>query len=316
MSTPAGRNVAASVRARLLNEAKRTRSDYNQVLVRYAIERLLYRLSVSKHRSSFILKGAMLFAVWRGSLHRPTQDVDFLGFGERSDARLSAVFRDLCTQPVEDDGLVFDEASVRAEEIRTVDEYGGMRLTLGCTLGGAKLRVQVDVGFGDAVTPGATDAAYPRLLMDLPEPNLRIYPKETVVAEKLEAIAKLGMLNTRFKDYYDLAFLSRTFDFDGASVVAAITATFERRGTPIPNGLPVGLTKAFATDAAKTGQWAAFQRRLGEGPTRESLADVISALVAFLGPPLKSAADGAVFGESWSPAEKWHAAAARARKPD
>ncbi|MDB5322809.1 MAG: hypothetical protein JWN40_4440, partial [Phycisphaerales bacterium] len=272
-----GRNVAASVRARLLNEAKRARTDYNQLLIRYAIERLLYRLSVSRYREAFVLKGALLFSIWQGSPHRPTQDVDFLGFGERTPARLEAIFRELCMLEVENDGLVFDPASVRAEEIRTFDEYGGLRLTVGCRLGGAKLRVQADVGFGDAMTPGAVDALYPRLLEEFPQPSLRIYSKETVIAEKLEAIAKLGMLNTRFKDYYDLHFLGRTFDFDGAMVVAAISATFERRGTPLPDGLPMGLTRAFATDVLRAGQWAAFQRRLGEAPGRESLENVVAA---------------------------------------
>lgn len=304
MSHP-GRNVAASVRARLMNEAKRSRIDYNQLLVRYAIERLLYRLSVSTHRESFVLKGAMLFGVWRGSAHRPTQDVDFLGFGEPSVGRLTEIFRELCALPVEEDGIVFDAASVSAEEIRTVDEYGGTRLSVGCKMGGAKLRVQVDVAFGDAVTPGATDALYPRLLADLQQPNLRVYPKETVVAEKVEAVVKLGMLNTRLKYYFDLNYLCRTFDFDGPTLVTAIRATFARRGTTIPAELPVGLGKQYSTDGVKQMQWSAFRRRLGEQTSPELLSDVIMALVSFLEAPLRAAGSGDQFAMSWSPQALW-----------
>jgi predicted nucleotidyltransferase component of viral defense system len=299
-----GKNVAASVRARLMNEAKRTRTDYNQLLVRYAIERLLYRLSVSPHRESFVLKGAMLFAVWEGSAHRPTQDVDFLGFGDPSAERLTGVFRDLCGVAAPEDGIVFDPASVRAEEIRTTDDYGGTRLTVGCGMGGAKLRVQVDVGFGDAVTPAATDALYPRLLPDFAQPNLRVYPKETVVAEKLEAIVKLGLLNTRLKDYFDLHYLSRTFEFDGPTLVRAIAATFERRGTPLPAHLPVALTDAFAEDPAKKIQWSAFRRRLGGMPA-EPLAQVIAALAAFLEAPVIAANSKAGLGMRWTAGGPW-----------
>jgi predicted nucleotidyltransferase component of viral defense system len=304
MSAP-GPNVAASVRARLLNRAKAENTDYNQLLVRYAIERLLYRLSASAHRESFVLKGAMLFAVWEGSPHRPTRDVDFLGFGDRSVSRLVEVFQSLCDVNVEEDGLTFDPASVRADDIRTTDDYGGVRVTLTASMGGAVLRLQADVGFGDAVTPAAPEALYPRLLKEFPQPNLRIYPRETVVAEKLEAIAKLGMLNTRVKDYYDLHHLCETFEFEGASLVAAITATFDRRGTPLPEGLPVGLTPAFSQDRAKQTQWAAFRRRTGEQRTPESLADVTAAISSFLEQPLSAARGTGSFLKRWTPPGPW-----------
>jgi len=299
------RNVAASVRARLLNRAKAAGTDYNQLLIRYAIERLLYRLSVSPHSGAFILKGAMLFGVWEGSPHRPTQDVDLLGFGERSEARLVAVFGDLCAMEVEDDGLAFDARSVRAVAIRTNDDYGGIRVTLTGKLGGAVLRVQVDVGFGDAVTPAAVESLYPRLLEEFPQPKLRVYPRETVVAEKLEAIVKLGMLNTRFKDYYDLHYLCRAFDFEGTELARAVAATFGRRGTQIPVELPVGLTSAFADDAVKQTQWRAFRKRLGVRESPEILADLVNGLVTFLGGPLHAAARGEVFDVRWRAPGPW-----------
>ncbi len=298
------RNVAVSVRQRLLNLSKSTAVDYNQLLVRYALERLLYRLAQSPHRDRFVLKGAMLFAVWQGSPHRPTQDLDLLGFGERSPEGLADVFRDLCGLAVADDGLVLDPATVRAEEIRTTDEYGGVRVRLTAALGAAVLRVQVDVGFGDAVTPGPHEAVYPTLLGQ-PAPRLRVYPKETVVAEKLEAIAKLGMLNTRYKDYYDLHYLAGRFPFDGAELAGAIAATFSRRGTTISTTLPMGLTPAFAGDAARQTQWAAFRRRLALSTAPATLGEVVDAAAAFTGPPLLAAASGLPFRSAWLPPGPW-----------
>ena len=187
-----------------------------------------------------------------------------LGFGDRSLSHIADVFREVCSISSPDDGWIFDPATVTTEDIRTVAEYGGVRVHFVGKLGGAVVRVQTDIGFGDAVTPDAAKATYPSLL-GLAAPELRAYPRETVVAEKLEAIVKLGLLNTRLKDYYDLRHLSRNFEFDGGLLVRAITATFERRKTALPVETPVGLTTAFSQDGAKQTQWSAFRRRLGEG---------------------------------------------------
>lgn len=305
MTRPSPRNVAASVRQRLLNRARALGTDYNQLLVRYAIERFLYRLATSPHRGTFVLKGAMLFAVWDGSPHRPTQDLDLLGFGERSENRLVDLFREVCSLPVEDDGLRLDPASVRAEEIRPNDDYGGIRVTVTGDVGGAVVRVRIDVGFGDAVTPAAIDAEYPAILDGLPRASLRVYPRETVVAEKLEAIAKLGMLNTRFKDYYDLYYLSHAFEIDGATLTTAIMAAFTHRGTQIPDGLPVGVTATFALDPTKQTQRQAFRRRLGDQQSPESLAETITALTRFIAPPLGAASNRTTFERVWTPAGQW-----------
>lgn len=286
MTRRAPKNQGASIRQRLLNHAREVTTDYNQLLIRYAIERFLYRLSVSPHRNSFVLKGAMLFAVWKGTPHRPTQDLDLLGFGERSDKRLVEVFRELCSVVVEDDGLTFDPSTVATEAIRPEDDYGGMRVTLSAELGGAILRLQIDIGFGDAISPAAVEANYPNILANQPQAHLRTYPRETVVAEKLEAIVTLGMLNTRFKDYYDLFYLSRTFDFDGPTLASAISNTFERRQTPLPKVLPVGLTKVFASDQTKQIQWLAFLRRLGEPDMPQPLAAIVKAIGDFIEPVL------------------------------
>jgi hypothetical protein len=293
------RNIAASARRRLLNVSKADGTDYNQLLIRYAIERFLYRLSLSRERDSFILKGAMLFAVWEGLPHRPTQDLDLLGFGDRSLDHVASVFREVCTTRVPDDGWVFDPATVSAEDIRTVAEYGGVRVRFTGMLDGAMVRIQTDVGYGDAVTPAAGIASYPSLL-GLPTPQLRTYPRETVVAEKLEAIVKLGMLNTRHKDYYDLRHLARHFPFDGGLLARAIAATFARRQTPLPAELPVGLTPTFAQDPAKQTQWSAFARRLGE-MTLPGLPVVVAEVKEFSATPLQAAARSDPAPTVWQP---------------
>jgi predicted nucleotidyltransferase component of viral defense system len=299
----APRNIAASARQRLLNLSKSGGTDYNQLLIRYAIERLLYRLSISSHKDTFVLKGAMLFSVWDGSPHRPTQDLDLLGFGDRSLDRMKSIFREICATLVEDDGWTFDAASVEAEEIRTVAEYGGVRVHLTGRLGGAVLRIQTDIGFGDTITPAATDASYPSLL-GFPAPQLRTYPRETVVAEKLEAIVKLGMLNTRHKDYYDLRYLARHFDFEGSLLVRAIAATFARRGTRLPEDIPVGLTAAFGMDSAKQAQWSAFCRRLGEKDL-PALSEIVADVEKFLTIPIRTAARSEALASIWMAPGPW-----------
>jgi hypothetical protein len=195
--------LAASVRQRLLNRIRSTGEDANLTWSRYAVERLLYRLSVSDHGGEFVLKGAALFAAWMGQPHRPTLDVDLLGFGEVSGERLEAVFREICQVAVEPDGLRYDPGSVRAEPIRGNQEYGGYRVAITAFLGKMRIPVRADVAFGDAVTPPAEEIAYPTLL-DLPAPHLRACPRETVVAEKLHAMVVLGIANSRMKDFYDV----------------------------------------------------------------------------------------------------------------
>lgn len=253
-------NRAASIRARLKNHADAAKEDFNLVLTRYGIERLLYRLATSGHAPHFVLKGALLFALWYGQPHRPTRDADLLGFGPDDPQALADLFRSLCAMTV-DDGIVFDPASVQVSPIREDMRYGGVRVDLRAVLDAARISLQVDVGFGDAVTPGPQPVTYPSLLPDLPAAVLRIYPKAAVVAEKLHAICVLGLGNSRMKDYFDLDQLLRDPEVDDAELRRAIAATFERRETPVPHELPVGLSDAFAADATKRTQWAAFLRK-------------------------------------------------------
>lgn len=297
------KNVSASVKQRLLNLSRKTGEDFQLLFTRYAVERLLLRLSVSGHREGFVLKGAMLFALWTGEMHRPTRDLDLLGFGDPSGEHLKAVFAELCGVAVADDGLEFDAASVCVEPIREDQEYGGQRVKLRVRLGQARIDLQVDVGYGDAITPQAEDVAYPTLL-GMEPPRLRAYPKETVVAEKLEALVTLGLANSRMKDFYDLLVIARTFTFDGELLQDAIAKTFARRGTDLPKETPVGLTETFARDDGKQKQWRAFLNRSGLAHAG-ALEEVIDQLAAFLSPPLERAAAGETFGVSWRPGAGW-----------
>lgn len=253
-------NLGASVRARLLNIAKAEKIEFGLLLTRFALERLLYRLSISRHRDQFLLKGALLFDLWFDEPHRPTRDADFLGFGPADLEILASTFREICEIKVLD-GIVFDASSVRAHEIRKDANYAGIRITLTSSLDGARCPVQADIGFGDAVTPAPEETHYPVLLDDLPLPKLRVYPRYTVIAEKLEATISLGITNSRMKDFFDLWVLTQYSELDATILRQAITATFARRGTALPTTTPLGLSDEFAMDQTKQIQWRAFITR-------------------------------------------------------
>jgi len=254
------KNRAASIRARLKQHADTTKQDFNLTLTHYGLERLLYRLSISEHKQNFLLKGALLFVLWYDIPHRPTRDVDLLGFGPDDIGTVENVFRSLC-EIIVDDGIEFDPRSVKGIEIRKEAGYGGVRIDMVARLDGARIALQIDVGFGDAVTPGPESVNYPVLLGDLPAPSLRAYPKYTVVAEKFQAVCILGMTNSRMKDYFDLWVLLRDDDLDLVKLRQAIEATLIRRQTPPLTGVPVGLTDDFAADAGKQMQWRAFLKK-------------------------------------------------------
>lgn len=254
-------NIGASVRQRLLNLRDKTGEDFNALLTQFTIERFLYRLSRSPLADRVVLKGAMLFRVWSGSLHRPTKDVDLLGSGEATTAAVAAMIRQILTTAVEDDGILFDANSVQTEEIRENHEYGGIRATFTATLDKAVIPLQADVGFGDAITPAAEDRVYPALI-GMAAPRLRMYPVETVVAEKLEAAVKLGMINSRMKDFYDLLVIFRQYPYDSRLLARAVAQTFARRGTPLPRTVPPGLSDEFGNDPAANRLWREFLVRM------------------------------------------------------
>ena len=297
-------NLPASIRQRLLNLSRDRGEDFNLTLTRYGIERLLYRLSQSEHADHFVLKGALLLSLWTGRLQRPTRDLDLFSYGDSSQEALTRLFRDICVVDVQADGLTFHPDSVRVTEIRADQEYGGQRVQLIATLGNARIHLQVDVGFGDAITPAPDDIEYPSLL-GLPSPRLRAYPKETAIAEKLEAMVALGMANSRMKDFYDVWMMSRELQFDGRTLARAIQATFRRRRSELPYTAPTAFAEEFAGNPDKGVQWNAFLSRNRLDANGMGLVHVIQEIRVFLMPPMLAAANAQEFEQAWPMGGPW-----------
>ena len=301
MTARAPRNVAASVHRRLLNLVAERHADANETLLRYVRERFLYRLSQSAHANAFMLKGATLFAVWEDEPHRPTRDIDLLGLGEDSAEHLRKAFIEVCSISVPDDGVVFEPHSVTVADIREGQAFGGKRVLIDSRLGNARLRVQVDVGFGDALARAAQPVLLP-VLLDFPAPCLLAYPVEAVIAEKLHAMAEHGMVTGRLKDIYDVFALAARLEFEGAELVAAIRTTFESRGRHAGE-VPPPITPAFAADSGANARWVAFTRRNRLAPL--GLSDAIDQARAFLLEPLAALAADAAFTKRWPPGGPW-----------
>jgi predicted nucleotidyltransferase component of viral defense system len=285
-----------------MNLARARNEEFGLILTRYGIERLLYRLSQSEYRSAFVLKGALLFELWIKRPHRPTRDLDLAGRQETTVAGMKKVFAEICAQPVESDGLAFDPKAVRAETIREELAYQGVRVRCLARLGNARIALQVDVGFGDVITPGPVKLQYPTLL-DFPAPRLQAYPRETMVAEKFHALVRLGLINTRMKDFYDLWSLARDFEFDGQVLAQALEATFRRQKTEMPAADPLPLTAEFAE--SKAGQWRAFLRKNGLEAEGATLERVTEDLQQFLLPPARALAAKTKFALVWPARGPW-----------
>ena len=299
------RNTGHSVFQRLLNYARTRGEDFNLLLFRYGIERLLYRLSISSHADKYILKGASLFLVWKGQNYRVTKDADLLGSDPLDAEHITGVFRGLCHATIEDnDGIEFMPDTVHAVPNREEQAYDGIRVTLVAMLYQAKISLQVDIGFGDAVTPDPEWIEFPTLL-GTPSPQLLAYPRYTMVAEKFEAMVRLGMANSRMKDFYDVWLMSRLFEFDGRTLCDAIRNTFRRRSTPLPNGLPMAFTDEFCKDTQKQTQWRAFVRKSKPEDVYGDFDDVISDVAAFLTPVIEAARGDNHFELSWIEGGPW-----------
>lgn len=294
-------NVAASVHRRLLNWVAEHNADPNQTFHRYVLERFLYRLSQSIHADAFMLKGAMLFAIWEDEPHRPTRDIDLLGLGEDSAQRLREIFAEVCDAGVPDDGVVFDPRSVTVGDVRGGQSFGGKRVLIDCRLGDGRQRVQVDVGFGDALARLGEPMSLP-VLLDFPAPRLLAYPVEAVIAEKLHAMAEHGMVTSRMKDIYDIVALAERLDFDGVELTAAIRTTFESRGRQARE-VPPPITPAFAADAGAVERWGAFMRRNRLGSL--DLGTAVEQARAFLLEPLAATREGESFVKRWSKGGPW-----------
>jgi predicted nucleotidyltransferase component of viral defense system len=249
------KDLPASIHARLLNLAHANGRTFNEVMQYYAMERFLYRLAQSKHAKTFVLKGALLFRVWGLPALRPTRDIDLLGHTSNEVGNLVAIVKDICRQKVQEDGIIFDPESVTGQRIKEDADYKGVRLNFTGLLGTARLHLQLDIGFADVVSPAPLKRVYPTIL-PMPAPELSSYPPETVVAEKLQAMIYLGLINSRMKDYYDLWIIAKQFDFDGLILQESIRRTFENRKTSLPEQEPLAFSRQFADE--KQSQWEAF----------------------------------------------------------
>ena len=284
MTVDVVKNMGASVRQRLLNYAKANSRPFAEVLQYYAMERFLYRLSMSPHVEAFTLKGALLLTAWQAPISRPTMDIDLLGRTDNAVEAIVALMREVSQAEVTDDGIVFDPSSFAGEVIREDADYAGVRTTFVGRVDSARVHMQIDIGFGDVMTPGPETLTYPTIL-DFPAPTLSGYSRETVVAEKLQALVQLRMLNTRMKDYFDLWLLTRQPELSREVLVEAIKRTFANRGMELDLE-PVGLSSAFGNDPAKQMQWSAFVKRarLTEAPAK--LSEVVEELRLFFTPIL------------------------------
>jgi hypothetical protein len=298
------KNLPASVKARLANLAREQREDFQELLSRFGRERLLYRLSVSEYQERFILKGALLFAYWTGAPHRPTRDMDLLGYGDPDIKVLEEVFRNLCAVKVQPDGLVFQPNSVKGERIKDEEKYEGVRLHMTALIEKTRVPLQIDVGFGDRVVPEPEQINFPTLL-DFPAPHVKSYTRESMVAEKFEAMVKLGMLNTRMKDFFDVWTVSQKFAFDSPTLSRAIKATFETRGTIVADKLPLALSPEFYDDREKNAQWKAFLDKAKLNANGKSLREVGEALRVFLVPVSEAVARDEIFKGNWKQGGPW-----------
>jgi len=305
MSAAKKRNTGHSVFQRLLNHANIHREDFNLLLLRYGVERLLYRLSISPHADRFILKGASLFLVWKGQSYRVTKDADLLGFGPADAERITGIFKELCKPATEDiDGIEFMPDTVRAIPIRETQAYDGIRVTFVGLLHKARIPLQIDICFGDVVTPEPERIKFPTL-MGAPPPQLLAYPRYTMVAEKFEAMVRLGVANSRMKDFYDVWLVSRLFEFDGRILCDAIRNTFRQRSTPLPGGMPMAFTDEFRKDSQKQTQWRAFVRKAKPEDVSADIDAVICLVAAFLMPVLEVARGDEPFGLLWPQKGPW-----------
>ena len=282
------KNPAASIRARLFNHAKATGASFENVLTRYAIERLLYRLSQTGAAERYVLKGAMLFVTWPEHAFRPTGDLDLLGEGDPGPDAIAALFARICHVEVPEDGVVFDPETLKIEAVREEDRYQGVQISLKAGLDRAVIHVQVDIGFGDHVFPAPTRQTFPALLAGLPQARLLMYPPETVVAEKFEAMIRFGEANGRIKDFYDIWVTTRTFAFDLASLTEAVGGTLQRRGTAVPADTPAGLTDEFGTSERSAGLWTGFLRRSPPTLQPPAFPALLVELRRFFGPVIIS----------------------------
>jgi predicted nucleotidyltransferase component of viral defense system len=296
-------NIAASILQRLKNYSQARKEDRGLTITNYAIERFLYRLSVSPYASQFVLKGAQLFRVWTINTYRPTRDLDLLRFGSPDIPELEQIFQQICNVKTDtQDGITYIADTVKGEAIREDNKYGGIRIKLEFRIGKTGEFMQIDIGFGDAVNPPAQEILFPSIL-EMPSAYIRAYSYDTVVAEKVEAMVSLGYGNSRMKDFYDIYKLSVEFTFNGRVLKDTIQATFNRRNTDIPDNSPVALTTEFSQDPAKQRQWKAFISK--NSLETIDFAQAIKRIHQFISPIFLAIRDSQDFNLSWEPKSGW-----------
>jgi hypothetical protein len=304
MNKDPAKNTAASIHQRLLNLDPHRASDFTTVLRRYAFERWLYRLGRSEYAEQFVMKGAMLFAFWIKEAPRTTRDLDLLGFGDLSPESIRRLFSRISRMEVEPDGISFGANNATVEPIRDETEYQGYRAKLIAKMGDIRIPLQVDIGTGDAVWPEPKYIIYPSLL-EMPPPRIKAYRQETSIAEKLEAMIKLGALNSRMKDFYDIIVLSDRFSFKGEDLSGAIQETFKGREVALPSDPPVAFSESFALDKDKNTQWSAFLRRIGKDNISLPFPHSVARIKDFLFPVLQAISVNRDFRMVWEPGGPW-----------
>lgn len=297
------RDIAASVRGRLTNLARETNRPLQELMQYFVMERFLFRLSQSRHSDRFVLKGALMFTVWGTPQSRATRDIDLLARADNSVEAMTQMIRDICDQPVATDGVDFVRDSIQGTVTKNEAEYSGVRVNFTAMIQNARLPMQIDIGFGDVIYPNTIRIEYPTLL-DFEPPHLVGYPKETVIAEKFEAMVKLGQLNSRMKDFFDIHVLASRFEFDGNSLGVAIRETFANRGTKL-DAEPFVFSTAFQHDSTKQAQWSAFQRKSKLVGESISFPEVVEAIKTFLKPVAQTIAARKPFNFHWSAGGPW-----------
>ncbi len=302
---PVIKNIEASVRGRLQDKARKINQPFAEILQYYGMERFLYRFSQSEYAKSFILKGALMFTVWNVPQRRTTMDIDFLARFDNQIEKIEQVIRDICSVKTVNDGLIFDPKTVKGERIKKDADYEGVRVTFQGFLEKSKISMQIDIGFGDVITPKPADVNYPTLL-DFPAPHLKGYPFETVVAEKFEAMIKLGTLNSRMKDFYDVWLMTRQFNFEEKKLVTAIKATFKNRETPLPSGKQLFEAAIYADESVQATMWKAFLKKNPIKGVPESFKAVASAVEEFLNEPVVAIISGRELSNNWQAPGPWN----------
>jgi predicted nucleotidyltransferase component of viral defense system len=297
------KNIAASVHQRLLDKAKESSRPFNELLQYFAIERFIYRLSKSPYEDRFILKGALMFSAWCGPASRPTMDIDLLGKIDNRLEVITAAIKDACQMDVEADGISFNAETVEAFRITEDAEYEGVRVRIHGNLGNARVSIQIDIGFGDVIVPNPRTVSYPAIL-DFPAPELKGYTMESTIAEKFQAMVKLGVLNSRMKDFYDIWILSRTFDFKGEILAEAVEKTFANRKTPINLNAAI-FDPSFGKDGNKNVQWQGFIRKTKLNNAPESFEEVMAVVKLFLEPLAESIVERGAFNSNWTAPGPW-----------